>query len=119
MAPFLRYGGNYLISRELFCEAMDSIMFLHDYQNERNKLASKFGVDGYMIEPSCEAVLLKIIKEGFGNCGEMESIESFVYDMNFGRGKGNKIYVDSDGQERRIESAQELYDYLLTNVRGD
>lgn len=108
-----------MISQQLFVEAIDMIRPLKDYQADKMKLWKKYGADGYLIEPSCEATMLKIIKESFGKCEELEAIETFCYKNNFGRGKGNDIYVDSYGQNHTITSSDELYMYLMTNVRGD
>lgn len=108
-----------MISKQLFVEAINMIMSIKDYQADKMKLWKKYGADGYLIEPSCEAVMLKIIKESFGRCGELEAIETFCYQNNFGRGKNHDSYMDSYGQRHTITSPDELYDYLLTNVGGD
>lgn len=108
-----------MISKQLFVEAINMIMSIKDYQADKMKLWKKYGADGYLIEPSCEAIMLKIIKESFGRCEELEAIETFCYQNNFGRGKNHDIYMDSYGQRHTITSPDELYDYLLTNVGGD
>lgn len=108
-----------MISKELFVEAINSIMNLNDYQIKKYELGKKYGVDGYLIEPSNDDILIKVIKETFGKCEEAEAIEKFCYTNNFGRGKGNQYYTDSDGQKIKITSPEELYEYLVTKKCGD
>lgn len=108
-----------MVSRRLFNEAIDSIMHSKDYQSDKMKLWKKYDADGYLIEPNCDAIMLKIIKESFGKCEELEAIDTFCYKNNFGRGKGNKIYMDSYGQRHEITTSDELYDYLLGCLGGD
>lgn len=108
-----------MISRQLFVEAINAIMLSKDYQSDKMKLWKKYGADGYLIEPSCEAIMLKIIKESFGRCEELSAIETFCYENNFGRGKNHDAFIDSFGQRHIITSPDELYDYLLSNIGGD
>ena len=108
-----------MISKELFVEAIDSIMHLKDYQNDKHKLCKKYGADGYLIEPSNDAILIKVIKNLFKGCDEIDCIDTFCFVNNFGRGKGNQEYMDSDGQRIKITSSSELYDYLLTKMKSD
>lgn len=108
-----------MISRQLFVEAINGIMTLKDYQSEKMKLWKKYGVDGYLIEPSCEAIMIRLIKDLFGKSEELEAIEAFCYKNNFGRGKNNQEYIDTYGQRHIISSADELYVYLLTTCGGD
>ena len=103
-----------MISKELFVSAINSIMKQKDYQDDKNKLYKKYGADGYLIEPNNDAIMLKIVKEFFVDCEELEAIETFCYKNNFGRGnKNNQVYIDSNGQRHIISSAEELYDYLI------
>lgn len=110
-----------MISKKLFNEAIQSVMKIQDYNDEKYKLCKKYGVDGYLIEPSNDDILLKVIKESFGKCDELEALSVFCYEHNFGRGtsKANQVYVDSNGQKHKMTSIDELYDYLVSNVRSD
>ena len=73
-----------------------------DYQSEKNKLYKKFSADGYLIEPNNDDIVVCLLKECFKPCDELECINVFCYDHNFGRGKGNQGYVDSHGQKIKI-----------------
>ena len=107
-----------MISKELFVEAISSIQKQKDYQSDKFKLWKKYGVDGYLNEPNNDDVFIKVLKVSLGECGgELEAIEKFCYDNNFGRGKGNDSFVDSYNVTHKINSAEELYDYLLQKHR--
>lgn len=88
-----------------------------DYQDDKNKLYKKYGADGYLIEPSNDEIIIRLLKNAFYPCEELESIDTFCYKNNFGRGKNNGIYIDVYGQKVNITSADELYDYLLTKIQ--
>ena len=108
-----------MISKQLFCEALESMKTLSDYQTEKNKLYKKYKVDGFLIEPTNDQILLKVIRELFKECTEIEALETFCYENNFGRGKGNQKYIDADGQSHTIISPEQLYDFLISHLGGD
>ena len=107
-----------MITRELFIEAIESIKNLKDYNDDKYKLCRKYGADGFLVEPSNDMILLKVIKESFGNC-DSRVLQVFCYEKNFGRGKGNQVYIDSDGVKHTISSPDELYDYIISTLGSD
>ena len=107
-----------MISKKMFNEAITSIMNLKDYNDEKYKLCKKYGADGYLVEPSNDDIILKIIKESFGNCEGIDALHTFCYEKNFGRGASkNQTYVDLDGQKHKITTIDDLYDYLVSTIK--
>ena len=103
-----------MISKELFAEAIESMQRIDKYQEAKNSVYRKFDADGYLIEPDNNAVVIKLLQEFFKECPEEEVIRSFCLENNYGSGKGNKTFVDNDGQKIRLDSPAALYDYLIS-----
>ena len=107
------------INKQDFVDAINSMMVIEDYQNDKNKLYKKYNADGFLIEPDNNEVILKLLKLQLPDELDYDIIEEFCLINNYGRGKNNGTCTDADGQKISITSPEELYDYIFTNRGSD
>lgn len=100
-----------MIQKQDFCNAIRTIQNITDYQADRNKLYRKYDVDGFLIEPDAVETVIRLLGLFFEDT-DISAIKTFCLDQNFGRGKGNKYYMDEEGQKKVIETPEDLFDYL-------
>lgn len=106
---------NNVITKEQFAEAINAMMNIYDYQEEKNKLYKKFNVDGYLLEPTNNDIIIKLIMLLLPDSCDKDSLTAFCFDNNYGRGKSNQYYINSNGLKLKIQSPDDLYDYLTGN----
>ena len=87
-----------------------------DYQESKNKLYRKFDVDGYLIEPDCNDIVLRLLNIIFSDSSEVDAINVYCLDNHYGIGKNNKTYINGDGQKITIVTPEDLYKYLISNI---
>jgi len=110
-----------MISKELFCEAVRELQRAYDYQEGLNDYFSANNVDGYVFQPDCSMVLIKVLEDVM-NASTDDVIGSdlsyFCYELDFGR-KFKMGDVTEDGRDVDFSSPESLYDYLTRNKDGD
>ena len=108
-----------LIERQDFIDAINSMMIIDDYQNDKNKLYKKYQADGFLIEPDNNGTILKLLKLLLPSDIHYKLLEDFCLTNNYGRGKGNNVLTDIDGQRLYISSPGALYDHIFSDKEGD
>ena len=108
-----------LINKQDFVDAINSMMIIDDYQNDKNKIYKKYHADGFLIEPDNNATILKLLKILLPDTSSCSILEDFCLMNNYGRGKNNNVLVDEDGQKILISSPEELYDHIFKDETGD
>lgn len=106
-----------MLTKDEFCEAIETIKNVRNYQTEKNKLYRKYGCDGYLIEPDSNLEVMKLLHIFFEDV-DYDVIKTFCLDNNYGQGKNNKTYIDDDGHEKDISTPGKLYDYLVELKQG-
>ena len=106
------------ISKDDFVDAINSMMTIDDYQNDKNRLYKKYQADGFLIEPDNNDIMLRLLKLLLPADIHYEILEDFCLTNNYGRGKNNNVFTDIDGQRVYISSPEALYDYLFANESG-
>lgn len=101
-----------MISKELFCEVIDSMKCADTFQKDLNKVYKNNGADGYYWWDDCSTAVLKLLQDIFKNNDYVDFIEDFCYTYDFGKSVKNDSFKDADGQYIKLSTAEELYDYL-------
>ncbi len=106
----------HVISKKDFTEVIESMKKIDDYHAEKRKLYKKYGADGFIIEPDNNHAVLLLLKWIFRDTGaDTGAISAFCLNNNYGTGKGNQEYIDTDGHKNKISTIDDLYDYLTKN----
>ena len=107
------------ISKELFVEAIKELQRAKDYQDGLNKFYGENCADGYLIQPDCSDMLIKVLDETMNlekNENGTTDLYYFCFELDFGRNfkMGDVKEKDSNGKEIDLDfsSAESLYDYL-------
>lgn len=107
-----------MINKTDFVNAINSMMLIEDYQNDKNRLYKKYNADGFLIEPDNNATVLRLLELQLPNESYKEILEEFCITNNYGRGKNKNICTDVNGQKILISSAEELYNYIFKKQLG-
>lgn len=91
------------------------MMTIDDYQKAKNTLYTKYGADGFLLEPNNNEVVLKLLKNVIPESCDFDAVTSFCLQKNYGRGKANQDYQNPDGQKVKISSPEQLYDYIVSS----
>lgn len=108
-----------MISKELFVEAIDGMMNIDDYQKAKNKLYNKFRADGYLLEPTNNDIIIRLLMQLIPHDCDYDALTAFCFDNNYGRGKNKQYYKDKNGQNIELKTPEDLYDYLIKNGSDD
>lgn len=115
-----------VISKELFVEAINEIKRACDYQDGLNEFLKANCADGYVIQPDCSDMLIKVIETVMGlqlNDDGYSDVSYFCYELEFGRKfkPGDVKERDCHGNEVDLDfsSAESLYDYLASKENDD
>lgn len=101
------------INKQDFVNAINSMMTIDDYQNDKNKLYKKYQADGFLIEPDNNDVVLRLLKLFLPENADGKVIEDFCLANNYGRGRNNDIVLDKNGNKIQISSPEDLYNYYF------
>lgn len=104
-----------MISKELFCEAVRELQRAWDYQEGLNDYFKDNGVDGYVFQPDCSDVLIKVLEEAMNleiNDQIGSDLSYFCYELDFGR-KFKPGDVTENGKDVDFSTPESLYDYLM------
>ena len=114
-----------IVSKELFIEAVNELERAFDYQENLNKFFKNNCSDGYLIQPDCSDMVIKLLE----NVMKLERNEDGYTDLSYfclGLEFGRKFVpgcikeIDEDGNEVELDfsSAEKLYDYLVSKEEG-
>lgn len=106
-----------MISKETFVAAIRDLQRAWDYQEGLNAYFKSSGVDGYVFQPDCSNMVIKLLDEAM-NLAVDEQVGSdvsyFCYELDFGR-KFKLGDVKVDGVDVDFSTPEALYDYLTKN----
>lgn len=108
-----------LISKEDFVSCINDIKDTMEYQNDLNKLFNKHNVDGYLYQPDCSAMLIRLLNKIFCVSSQDNYIEKFCFDTDFGKKHIDGMFLDAKNREIEINSPEELYDLLISLAELD
>lgn len=105
-----------MISKETFVAAVNELRRAWDYQEGLNKYFRDNDVDGYVFQPDCSMMLVKVIEETMDLPVDEKlgsDLAYFCYEINFGRDFKPGCITDN-GKDVDFSSAESLYDYLVS-----
>ena len=103
------------MTKEKFCEIIDEIKKLHEYESEIYAVNRKYNYDADISFPTLESAVMSLLEEIF-NCPETEvgtDISYFVYELDFGKEWEPGMIIDESGNDIDLSTAEKLYDYLM------
>lgn len=103
------------MTKEKFCEIIDEIKRLHEYESELYAVNRKYNYDADISFPTLEGTVISLLEEIF-NCPETEvgtDISYFVYELDFGKDWEPGMITDKDGNDVDHSTAEKLYDWLI------
>lgn len=105
---------NNTISKELFVEAIEDMKKSDDYQNWLNKTMQSKGVEGYLYQPNCVDIVIKLLHNLFYNTDKGDTISYFCLDLDYGRKWKPGSIADKNGKDIDLSTSENLYDYLIS-----
>lgn len=103
-----------MISKDDFVEALNEIEKVYKYHENLNYFFGKNGVDGYIYQPDCIPIALKLLVSMTNDNENDRWIEFFCFELDFGHKWKKGTITDKDGSDIKLETASDLYDYLLS-----
>ncbi len=102
-----------MLSKEIFIKVIEDVKEKYDYQNELNTFYKSHGADGYIFQPDCAESVLLLLEYLF-NDDEDHMISYFCYELDFGRSWKPGDVEDPNGQEIKMETPEDLYNFLVS-----
>ncbi len=109
-----------MISKEDFVKAIDAVRDNWDCEDEMNKVLVDHGNDGYVfLGGRCMDAVINLLHAIFGKADKDEWISYFCFDLDFGRDYHKGTIRDDDGSDIDLFTAEDLYDFLITNLNEE
>lgn len=105
---------NNKLDKKDFVDAINEVRNTNKYHEELNSFLSKHGVEGYIFQPDCVDVTLRLLHIIFGKADRDNWIEYFCFDLNFGKKWEPGFVTQKDGTDIKLETPEDLYDYLVS-----
>lgn len=100
-----------MLCREVFKQCIEEIRTANKFNEDFNKMFSRCEADGWVFFPTCEVSTIKLLSMLCNDqCGDM--ISYFCYDLDFGSKWKKGMILDKDGQDIKLATVDDLYDYL-------
>ena len=100
------------IAKEAFIEAIENVKKVCQYNTDLNKFFQKNGADGFLYQPDCVETTLKLLAMISHDDGVNGWIHYFCFELDFGRKWKSGMATDADGMDIKLETAEDLYNYL-------
>ena len=110
--------GNLKITKELFISIMDTLKEHEQYSNKVNKALEEIFEDsgGYPRTGKLTELLIRLLSLSFQDPNSEftdDTIEYFIYDLDFGKTWSKYCITEADGIIIDISTTEKLYDYLI------
>lgn len=95
---------------------VDAINAIKTYNNKINNIQTVLEEnceDVIFWPPSLEDALIKTLVESFNDYSEM--IDYFIYELDFGE-RWSPGFITANGQDIKMQTAEDLYDYLVDGL---
>ena len=104
------------MTKEKFCEIIDEIKKLHEYESELYAVNRKYNYDADISFPTLEGTVVSLLEEIF-HCPPDDYVGSdisyFIYDLDFGKNWEPGMIIDKFGNDIDHSTAEKLYDWLI------
>ena len=106
---------NPIISKSEFRQILNKLKENEEFIDEINNVLRKFGRDGYIFLTGLEDTIVRLLENIFGDTDQW--ISYWVWEKDFGKNYEDGDAVDENGDIIHIKTAEELYDFLIKNMR--
>lgn len=114
-----------MINKEKFCEIIEELRDINEIQekigdlfrNSKNEMLREFGTPDAMIIAN-ENIIVDLLKDSFGLKDNDETLEWWIWEMNYGKDVTAEDVIDENGKFIDITTPEKLYDYLVS-IKGE
>lgn len=104
------------MTKERFVESINAIKEYHKKINNIQTVLEENCEDSIFWPPSLEDALVKVLEDSFND--ETDIIEYFIYELEFGD-KWEPGYIEDNGKDIKMQTPEELYDYLVDGLNAE
>lgn len=104
------------LSKAEFCKVLDSLRRNKEFLDELNNVLSKIDEDNFIYSTGLEEVIVGLLEILFED-KEDQWISYWVWEEDYGKTYEKGDVVESDGTIIPLETAEELYDFLVKNMK--
>ena len=104
------------MTKEQFVEAINVIKEYHTKINNIQTVLEENCEDAVFWPPSLEDTLIRVLKYSFND--EADIIGYFIYELEFGD-KWKPGYIEDNGKDIKMQTPEELYDYLVDGLNAE
>lgn len=104
-----------IINKSEFCRILTKLKENEDFIDEINNVLRKFGGDSYIFSTGLEDTIVRLLESIFSDTDQW--ISYWVWEKGFGDNYEDGDAVDENGDIIHIKTAEELYDFLIKNMR--
>lgn len=102
------------INKESFVYIINSIQNSLKFEDMCNSTLHKNGATGYIGIPSCAESVIYLLHIMLENTND-HIISDFCYELDFGRKWSQGFAYDSSGNDIRLKTPEDLYNFLESN----
>lgn len=103
-----------ILDKKDFVDAINEVKNTTKYHEELNSFLSKRGVEGYIFQPDCVDMTLRLLHIMFEKADRDNWIEYFCFELDFGKKWEVGCVRQKDGTDIKLETPEDLYDYLVS-----
>lgn len=101
------------ITKDVFIKTLDAIKEYHTKIDNINNVLKDNCEDAILYPPSLESTLINVLEDAFND--ETDIIGYFIYELEFGE-KWHAGCVTENNKDIKMQTPEELYDYLIGNI---
>ena len=104
--------GKILIDKNTFVRSIEDVHRTLNYIDEFNDFLDDYGAEGYVFPPTCVDSTVELLSLVVGDTDDW--VGYFCYELDFGKNWKEGCIHDEDGNNVKLTSPEELYDFLLS-----
>lgn len=104
-----------IISKDKFCQILTKLKDNESFIDKINDVLRKFGRDSYIFSTGLEDIIVRLLEDIFRDTDQW--ISYWVWEKGFGDNYEDGDAVDENGDIIHIKTAEELYNFLVKNMR--
>ena len=110
------------MQKDLFVETINKLKQQYDHDTECSELLGKIYCNAFTANLTYKnsflsEQLIKILQEQLQDNHDQSWIEYFMFELDFGKKKGNNSAWRKDGSVIDLSDAGKLYDFLIENLK--
>ncbi len=104
-----------MINKDFFVKVINNIEEVSRYHERLNEFYKTNGVDGYIYQPDCTVTIIELLHNILEDLDKDEWIDYFCFDLDFGKKWEIGMIKDNNGNDVKLESAEDLWEFLYSN----